>query len=78
MPFKIDPDKVLTKERKAEREAARAAADARAYLATTDWMMLRDMETRGTPDHKPIPANVAALRAKARRIASGEKENGNG
>ena len=46
-------------------ERARAAAEARRYLAETDWMVIRAAET-GTP----VPAEVAAARKAARKAAS--------
>jgi hypothetical protein len=55
-------------DRAAEAEAAareQAKATARAYLAETDWMVIRAAET-GTP----IPDDVAEKRAAARQAAS--------
>lgn len=46
-------------------EAERAAA--RRYLAETDWMVTRAMETG-----KPIPEDIKAARENARRTASKE------
>ena len=54
----------------AEARAARRARDAeeaRAYLAATDWMVIRAAETG-----KAIPDDVAARRSAARRILSGD------
>jgi len=48
----------------AERDAAaraRAAVEARAYLAETDWMVVRAAETG-----KPVPDRVTQARAAAR------------
>lgn len=51
-----------------EAEAAEAAAkrdEARRYLAETDWLVTRQMETG-----KAIPDDVAEKRAEARKAAS--------
>jgi hypothetical protein len=53
----------------AEAEAARRdaeRADARRYLAETDWMVIRAAETG-----KPVPEDVIAARAAARKIITG-------
>jgi 2,4-dienoyl-CoA reductase-like NADH-dependent reductase (Old Yellow Enzyme family) len=49
----------------AARDRARAVAEARAYLADTDWMVIRAAET-GTP----VPDDVTAARAAARATIS--------
>jgi len=53
----------------AERDAAtraRVAAEARRYLADTDWMVIRAAETG-----KPVPEEVSAARAQARTQLQG-------
>jgi hypothetical protein len=50
----------------AAAEQARAVAEARAYLADTDWMVIRAAESG-----KPVPADVADRRAAARAQAAG-------
>jgi hypothetical protein len=53
----------------AERAAAARAqveAEARAYLAETDWMVIRAAETG-----KPVPEDVAEARAAARKTLNG-------
>lgn len=49
----------------AAREAEARRTEARAFLASTDWMVVRLAET-GTP----IPADIASRRAQARKDAS--------
>lgn len=54
---------------RAEIDAAQRAerrAEALRYLAETDWLVTRQMETG-----KAIPADVAAKRAEARKTAQG-------
>jgi hypothetical protein len=50
----------------AAAERARANAEARRYLAETDWMVIRAAETG-----KPVPVDVAEARAAARKIITG-------
>ena len=50
----------------AARDAEATRAEARAYLASTDWMVTRFAE-KGTP----IPPEVSAARESARRTLSG-------
>jgi len=50
----------------ATAERARAIAEARRYLAETDWMVIRASETG-----KPVPEDVIAARAAARKIITG-------
>ena len=50
----------------ARRNPADLAAEARAYLAATDWYAIRLAETG-----QPVPADVAAKRAAARETLSG-------
>jgi hypothetical protein len=50
----------------AAAKRARANADARRYLAETDWMVIRASETG-----KPVPEDVIAARAAARKIITG-------
>jgi hypothetical protein len=57
--------------RAADRDAADSAAQARAYLAQTDWYVARLAETG-----KPIPTSILAARATAREIASTAKGTG--
>lgn len=45
----------------AEQSQARVNAEARAYLASTDWYVIRQQETG-----QPVPSDVQALRAAAR------------
>jgi hypothetical protein len=45
---------------------ARAMAEARAYLAETDWMVIRAAETG-----KPVPEAVTEARAAARKTLNG-------
>lgn len=52
----------------AEREAADAIVRARRYLAATDWMVVRAAE-----GGKPVPKDVLAARAAARKTISGEE-----
>jgi len=47
-------------------ERARISAEARRYLAETDWMVIRATETG-----KPVPEDVIAARAAARKIITG-------
>lgn len=57
-----------TKRRSAKaREAEDAAARARVYLGQTDWLAVREAETG-----KPMPEDVRAARAAARKTISGE------
>jgi hypothetical protein len=50
---------LATEARQAELDAA--AASARAYLADTDWLVVREAETG-----KPVPDEIKVARAKAR------------
>ena len=51
-------------QRESEAQArAKAAQEARAYLASTDWMIVRQAETG-----KPVPDDVLAKRAAAREV----------
>jgi 2,4-dienoyl-CoA reductase-like NADH-dependent reductase (Old Yellow Enzyme family) len=50
----------------AAAEQARAVAEARAYLADTDWMVIRAAESG-----KPVPDDVIAARVAARVVISG-------
>lgn len=63
----IDWSQLETREGRAVLEAERAAEDARqearAYLAETDWMVVRQAETK-----KAIPADVKKRRAAAREV----------
>ncbi|MGY6535336.1 MAG: hypothetical protein ACXIVG_08335 [Pararhodobacter sp.] len=52
-------------------EQARAAANARRYLAKTDWMVIRAAETG-----LPLPDDIAEARAVARRIATARVPDG--
>lgn len=52
-----------------EREARFAAAEARRYLAETDWYVIREMETGD-----PIPGDIRAAREEARQTASRSDE----
>lgn len=65
--MQIDLTQLITAEDKAAAAAAGAAArehaTARAYLAETDWMVVRAAETG-----KPVPADVADQRAQARAV----------
>ena len=47
-------------------QRARDAGDARRFLADTDWMVIRATETG-----KPMPEDVAAQRAAARKAIAG-------
>lgn len=51
----------------AAAERTRATADARCYLAETDWMVIREAETG-----QPVSESVRAARADARRILSAQ------
>jgi hypothetical protein len=63
----IDFLAMVTAEARQEQAAAEAEAEARreaaAYLAQTDWMVVRYAETG-----QPMPAQVTAQRARARAI----------
>jgi len=50
---------------KAARKIEEAVQEARAYLASTDWLAVRLAETG-----KPIPSDIIAKRAKARETLS--------
>ena len=50
--------------REAEEEALRQANTARRTLAETDWYVIRQIETG-----QPVPANITAARAEARKKA---------
>ena len=50
---------------RAEREREATRAEALAYLASTDWMVVRQTETG-----KPVPEDIAAQRAAARKTVS--------
>lgn len=50
----------------AEAERQAAAAEARRYLADTDWMVVRAAETG-----RAVPKDIAAKRAEARKVAGG-------
>ena len=63
MPLTIKTAEDLAAER-AATERARAADEARRYLAETDWMVARAAETG-----KPVPEDVAKERAAAREAA---------
>jgi hypothetical protein len=66
---KIDFSRAITAEARAAEEQARSAAAARAeavaYLAATDWMVVRQAETG-----QAVPKDVLAARAEARKAAS--------
>lgn len=55
----------------AQRDAEEAALRARRYLAETDWMVVRAAEEGG----KPVPKDVLAARAAARKTISGERDD---
>jgi hypothetical protein len=67
--LKIDFSQAITAEARAAEELARSAAAARAealaYLASTDWMVVRQAETG-----EAVPEDVLARRAEARKVAS--------
>ena len=68
MTFQLTIKTAADLEAEAQAELrAREKADARAYLASTDWLVTRLAETG-----KAIPANVAELRAQARATASND------
>jgi hypothetical protein len=60
--FKVikTPEQIAAEKTEAER--ARIAAEARRYLAETDWMVIRAIDTG-----KPVPDDVTEARAKARK-----------
>jgi hypothetical protein len=62
--IKIDWTKRTTA---AERDAEDAVLRARRYLAETDWMVVRAAEGA-----KPVPKDILAARAAARKTISGE------
>jgi len=63
----IDFTKIITAEAKAsaadERAVDAAKAEARALLVATDWMAVREVETK-----KKMPAKIKAARAAAREL----------
>ena len=63
----IDMSRLITAEAKAsaadERAVDAAKSEARALLASTDWMAVREVETK-----KKMPAGIKAARAAAREL----------
>ena len=63
----IDMSRLITAEAKAsaadEHTVEAAKAEARALLAATDWMAVREVETK-----KKMPAKIKAARAAAREL----------
>lgn len=57
----IDFSKMITAQDKARQKQERINAEARRYLAETDWYVTRFAETS-----QPIPEDIAALRQAAR------------
>ena len=62
----IDMNRMQTAQDRAAATAQTAQAEARAYLARTDWYVLRQVETG-----KAIPDEIAQLRREARRNTEG-------
>ena len=65
--IRVDWTKRETAKDRARQASAEAADKARAYLAATDWYVARSVETG-----KPMPEDVKAARAAARKTVSGE------
>jgi hypothetical protein len=65
--IRVDWTKRQTAEDRARDLHVDAAEKARAYLAATDWYVARSVETG-----KPMPEDVKAARAAARKTVSGE------
>lgn len=65
--IRVDWSRRETVRDRARAAEADAAARARAYLAETDWYVARSVETG-----KPMPDDVRAARAAARKTVSGE------
>lgn len=61
----IDFSKIRTAEDEAAFNEEERRHAARHYLASTDWMVIRQVETGTT-----VPEDVSLLRAEARQVAS--------
>ena len=62
---------LLTPETRAHKAAVSARARARAVLARTDWLIVRQIETG-----KPVPDAVVERRARARALLGGQGPDG--